>query len=127
MLFLNGPTPASFSLIFVFSYNNKHFGGQRDSNSDLRSSRRENRPLDHHHGPRLKAYLLFLVARKHKISLQTFFDLIVSDLICQDFSSPVGYFEAADVLTLFEVCRVYDLFTHSSKNERDFLKIIPSR
>ena len=24
-IFLNGPTPASFSFIFVFSYNNKHF------------------------------------------------------------------------------------------------------
>ena len=46
--FKDGPTPASFSFIFVFSYK---LSSQQEKNSCCQSRRRGRWPLDHHHGP----------------------------------------------------------------------------
>ena len=62
-LLKNGPTPASFWFIFVFSKINLHakYRWQRESNSDRRSRRRARWPPDHYH-------LMFLLSDEMLLS-----------------------------------------------------------
>ena len=74
-VFLIGPIPRLFLLIFFFSNTickEKNSRRQWESNSDRRSRRRARWPLDHHHGPGLLLLTLFSSIIISTKKLQTF-------------------------------------------------------